>query len=335
LEFPVDECQQVIDFLASAKGNKVLLLTHARPDGDALGSAVAMHLALTAAGRSVELGLLTPWPSKYDFLVAPVAPLTIWERGLDMGAYDRVVVVDTCAYGQLEGLGEQLDRYRERIAVIDHHATRDPIGAVQWIDAHAPAAGEMVYRLIRQAGWAITRAIGEAVAVAVTTDTGWFRFSNTTPGCLRLMADLIDQGLDASSMYQRIYQNDTPQRVAMLGEMLRTLQLFCGNRVAVLRITQDMYTRTSSDPADTEGLIDVPQVIGSVLVTALLAERPGGGMRASFRSKGHVDVNAIAQQFGGGGHVRAAGAKIGGGETFEQVTAKIVAAVEKVLPGLM
>ena len=327
----MDECQQVIDFLASAK--KVLILTHARPDGDALGSAVALHRALTAAGRSVDLGLLTPWPSKYDFVVAPVAPVTIWERGLDMGAYDRVVVVDTCSYGQLEGLGEQLDRYRERIAVIDHHSTRDPIGVVQWIDVHAPAAGEMVYRLIRQAGWPVTRAIGEAVAVAVTTDTGWFRFSNTTPGSLRLMAELIDGGLDASALYQRIYQNDSPARVAMLGEMLRTLQLFCGQRVAVLRITQEMYTRTGADPADTEGLIDVPQVIGRVLVTVLLSERKEGGMRVSFRSKGHVDVNAIAAQFGGGGHVRAAGAKIGAGETFESITAKIVAAVGAALPG--
>jgi len=325
----VDACQNVIDLIAP--GSRVLILTHARPDGDALGSGVAMQIVLTAAGKRAQLALLSPWPGKYDFLVVPHAPLTAWERRVDFDEYDRIVIVDTCTYGQLEGLADQLDHHRDRIAVIDHHASRDPIGAVQWIDVNASACGQMVHRLIRQAGWPIGREVAEALLVAIATDTGWFRFSNTTPACLRLAADLLDFGLDANALYQRIYQNDTPQRVALQGEMLRTLQLFCGGRLVVVRITQDMYARTGSDPADTEGLIDVPQVIGSALVTVLLAERPANaGMRVSFRSKGRVDVNAIAMQFGGGGHVRAAGAKLTG-ETFETLLPRIVAAVEKAL----
>lgn len=325
-----DTPQKVIDLIAPA--SRVLILTHARPDGDALGSAVAMDLSLSAAGKKCDIALLTPWPGKYDFFVAPRSPLTAWDRPVHYDDYDCIVIVDTCAYGQLEGQGDQLDAHRDRIAVIDHHASRDPIGAVRWVDVNSPACGEMVYRLIRQAGWPMNREIAEAVFVAVATDTGWFRFSNTTPGALRLVADLLDMGLDANLLYQRIYQNDSPKRVALQAAMLSTLRLFCDDRLAVVRVTQDMYARTGSDPADTEGLIDLPQVIGSVLVTVLLAERPGGGIRASFRSKGHVDVNAIATAFGGGGHVRASGAKFTG-ESLDAAEARIVAAVEKALAG--
>lgn len=325
-----DAIQEVIDFLAPAK--RVLVLTHARPDGDALGSGVAVQLAMIGSGRKCEFALLTPWPGKYDFFVAAHAPLTAWERTVDFDDYDRIVVVDTCAYGQLEGMGDRLDNHRDRIAVIDHHSTRDPIGVVRWIDVKSPACGEMIYRLLRQAGWPVTREIAEALFVAIATDTGWFRFSNTTPGVLRLAADLIDIGLDVNQLYQRIYQNDTPQRVALQSELLGTLKLYCGGRLATVRITQDAYKRTGSDPADTEGLIDLPQVIGSVQVTVLLAERPNGGIRVSFRSKGGVDVNAIAASFGGGGHVRASGAKFMH-ETMDAVEAKIVAAVETALAG--
>lgn len=323
------DSQKVIDLIEPAE--RVLILTHARPDGDALGSALGLQLSLLAAGKQADFALLTPAPSKYDFLVALYAPLAAWERRVDLARYDCTVILDTCAYSQLDGLGDQLDEHRSRIAVVDHHTTCDPIGRVQWIDVDSSACGAMIYRLIHQAGWPFNREIAEALFVALATDTGWFRFANTNAEALRLAAELVDTGLDVDALYQRIYQNDPPQRVALAAEMLRSLELHAGGRLALVRITQEMYARTGADPTDTEGLIDLPQVIGSVIVTVLMAERPGGaGARLSFRSKGEVDVDAIARQFGGGGHVRAAGAKVPG-ETFETLTPKVIAACERAL----
>ncbi len=331
-----DDCARAIELLEGAgPDGRVLVLTHARPDGDALGSGLALQIAIQAAGRRADFALLTPPPGKYDWLIAPHAPLAAWERRVDLGRYDRIAIVDTCTYNQLEGLADQLDEHRRRIAVIDHHATRDPIGAVQWIDTEAAASGAMVHELIRRAGWPVGRDVAEALFIALATDTGWFRFSNTNAAALRLAAELVERGLDVASLYQRTYQNDSPQRVALSAEMLRTLTLHAGGRLAIVRITQEMYARTGANPADTEGLIDYPQVIGSVIITVLMAERPsGGGVRLSFRSKDDaVDVNAIARSFGGGGHRRAAGAKLPH-ETFESLLPTLVAACEEALGSL-
>jgi phosphoesterase RecJ-like protein len=328
-----DILRQIVEHLAPA--HRVLILTHARPDGDALGSSIALAVSLTGLGKEVEFLLLSEAAAKYDLLLADHQPLLAWQDRPDLADYDAVAVVDTSSYGQLEGVADQLESNRDRICVIDHHSSGDTIGAVRWIEPSAPAAGAMVQELIRQAGWPFDEVIAEALFIALATDTGWFRFSNTTPDALRMAADLLETGISLNDLYHRVYWSESAERVKLGAEMLSNIELFADDRVAVAAITQEMFRRHRAVPKDTEGLIDMPQVIGTVVVTVLMIERPvevGGGVRLSFRSKRNVDVNAIAMTFGGGGHVRAAGAKVHS-ETIDSLKPKVVAACEAALNG--
>ncbi|MCG3178125.1 MAG: Bifunctional oligoribonuclease and PAP phosphatase NrnA [Phycisphaerae bacterium] len=325
--------QSVIDRINAAL--RVLILTHARPDGDALGSSIGLQLSLIGLGKSADFVLLSDAAAKYDFLLERHVPIRIWQARPRLADYDAVVIVDTSSLGQLEGLADEIEAHPDLISVIDHHASGDRIGSVRWIDPSAPSAGSMVLDLIRAAGWPFDAEIAEALFIALATDTGWFRFSNTTPDALRSAADLLEAGLSLNEIYQRVYLNESAQRVTLGAEMLGRLELFADGRVAVACITQEMFRRHGAAPKDTEGLIDMPQVIGSVIVTVLMVERPadlGGGVRLSLRSKRDADVNAIAMGFGGGGHVRAAGAKVHG-ETIESLKPRVVEACVRALGG--
>lgn len=327
----MDSCDQVIQMIMPA--NRVLILTHARPDGDAIGSCVALKLSLIGLGKDVQIGLLSEGPGKYRFLLEPNSPIELWHTPVDLADYDCVVVLDTSANVQLEGVAGQLETYRERVAVVDHHASGQPIGAARWIDPTASACGQMVHDMIRRAGWPFDQEIAEAIFVAMATDTGWFRFSNTTPEALRLAAELLEGGLSAYEIYGRVYQNESAERMALAAEMLGGIELHLDGRLLIATITQDMYARSGANPQDTEGLIDLPQAIGSVVVTVMMVERPGGtegGVRLGFRSKRDVDVNRIAKQFGGGGHVRAAGARVEG-VTLADLKPQIITACREAL----
>lgn len=306
--------QQMIAALEASK--KVLVTTHIRPDGDALGSAVAMMLALRRKGIAHELLLLSHWPTKYAFLREQLAishhdAEKAWPGKLDLKSFDALLVVDTGTWSQLPGLQESLKDFVGRKLIIDHHRTQESWADLKLVDTAAGAAGEIVAELLDAWGIALDQEIATALFIAVTTDTGWFQFSNTRPQTLRLAARLLEAGVDMDGIYKRLYQAERHERVHLQTRAMQSLELLCGGKLAVMTLRKGDFHDTKANVPDTENLINIPMQIGSVEVSMLITEPIDfGPTRISLRSKGAVDVAKFAERFGGGGHARASGLKL-------------------------
>lgn len=295
---------------------RVLLTTHVRPDGDALGTVAALTLGLRALGVPSHALLLSKLPSKYAFVlrdngIEHTAVEGDWPASLDLGEFDALLVCDTGTWSQLPGLRERLEGWRGRRFVVDHHLTQEDWADLRLVVTDAAAAGEIAAELLQAWGVALTPPIATALFVAIVSDTGWFQFSNTRPYTLRLAAMLIEAGVDTDRLYQRLYQNERAERVALQTRAMNSLRLVGEGRIALMRISAEDFSRTGANVPDTENLINVPLQIASVEVSALLVEPPdGGAIRVSLRSKGSLDCARFAEAFGGGGHARAAGMKL-------------------------
>jgi len=292
----------------------VILTTHMNADGDAVGSEVAVCAWLRASGAEAWLVNPTPFPSLFEFLLPDptwVVPPTEDRVHELCASADLAVVLDT---GEVPRLGrvKPLIDHLETV-VIDHHPTGDqPIAGVSFRDSSACATGEMVYDLIRAARGPWPRAVLEGIYVAILTDTGSFRFSNATPACHRVAADLIEMGVDPEESHRRVYGASPLRRFRLLQICLDTLQVDPTGSVAWMEVPRDAFERLQAEPEDLEGLVDYPRAIEGVEVGLLFRQTSHGDTKVSFRSNGPVDVNRIARDFGGGGHVRASGALVTG-----------------------
>lgn len=296
--------QKVAGRLAAAR--RLLIVSHARPDGDGLGSMAALAFSAEQAGKAAEMALPGDVPPMYEFILAGRRPHPPAEFAALAAAADLVVVVDTCALSQLEDLAGPIQHVRDKVAVIDHHATADDVGAVRWIDPTAAAAGVMMLELLESLGWAPPAAAVEALFVAIATDTGWFRFANTDARCLRAAARLLEQNLAADRLYRRLYQSDRPERLALMRRMLESLELHADGRLAAMTLRRHDFQLAGARHDETENLVNEALRIGTVEAVVLLVEGDDC-IRVNLRSRGRVDVAAIARRFGGGGHVQAAG----------------------------
>jgi phosphoesterase RecJ-like protein len=312
----MDLYQQVIDILSRCK--RVLLTTHVRPDGDALGSTAALAMGLKQKGIDAQVLLLSHLPRKYAFIFQDNAIVfhdaeTAWPAGLSLDAFDAFVAVDTGTWSQLPGLQEKVIAFKKPKLVIDHHLTQEDWADVKLVIKEAAAAAEIVAEILTLWDVKIDANIASALYVAIASDTGWFQFSNTRPYTMRLAALLMEAGVDTDSLYQLLYQNERKERVALQARALGSLELLKDGRLAVMRISKADFDQTGANVPDTENLINLPLQIASVEVCVLLTEpRDFGPVRASLRSKGQIDVAKFAQQFGGGGHARASGLKLEG-----------------------
>lgn len=291
-----------------------LVVTHARPDGDALGSVLALRSLLRALGSNPLCLLFDPVPAPYASLTEgdplPVFGQDVGEDGLR--GVDGVVILDTCAYAQLTPLADWLRAASVPIIAVDHHVTRDVPGDAHLIDTTAAAAALIVYDWARVMDWPLDSAAQEALFLGIATDTGWFAFGNSDARALEAAAALVRGGVRPHELYIRVYQSERVPKVHLLGAALETLELLDDGRVAVMQLTRAAFERFGAQPSDTEGIINEPLRIGSVDVSVLFVEGAEGVIRTSFRSKRDADVAAIAASFGGGGHVNAAGARIDG-----------------------
>jgi len=285
---------------------RLLLVTHARPDGDALGSMAALALSAGSAGRSVRMCIPDIVPARYEFLFEADRPVGVDQFEALADEADAVVVVDTCAFSQLDGLEAHLRGCRDKVCVIDHHATYDDFAAVRWTDTSAASAGVMVGELIEHLGWPIGRAAAEALTIATVTDTGWLVFANTDSRCLCAVARWLDKGVRTDELYRRLYQSDRPERLRLMTRLLESLELHCNSRLAMMTLREKDFTETGARSDETDNLVNEALRIGCVEEAILLVEN-GGQIRVSLRSRNAIDVAAIAGKFGGGGHVRAAG----------------------------
>jgi phosphoesterase RecJ-like protein len=303
--------QQGISLIQNA--SDVLITTHFKPDGDACGCVAVMAKALRALGKTARPLLLSRCPEWYAFLFeahVPVLGEDLQVADLREGAWgqvDLIVIVDTNSHSQLPRFEEYLKQTDTAVLVIDHHVTSDGVGTAEIADPTAAATGMVLFDLFQQAQWPITPAMAEALFVAIATDTGWFQFNNTSSRVYRRCADLIDLGVDATQVYDKLYQNFSYPRFKLMQRMLDTLELQCEDRYASQHILQADFAQTGATYADTENLINECHRIGSVRVSALFVELKDGRIRCSLRSRGTVDVSQIAAEFGGGGHKMAAG----------------------------
>ena len=297
------------------KSTSVLITTHTKADGDAVGCYIAMSETLLAMGRKNQIIFLSPLSDWYAFLIdkpVPVLGKDISKGQLSQNKFDLIIIVDTNSNSQLPVFEEYLKQTDTPVLVIDHHPTSDSLGDVEIVDSTAAAASSVVLDLFRFARWPITPKIAQALFVGIATDTGWFHFNNTTSRCLRDCAGLIDAGANPADIYRLIYQTFTPQRFKLMTTMQDTLELHFDGRYASQFLTLQDFKTTGAKYEDTENLIDQCQRIGSVVVAALFVELKDGRIRCSLRSRGAVDVCKIARQFDGGGHTAAAGAYLPG-----------------------
>ena len=327
-----DPQRQIIDTLSRAR--RVLVTTHVRPDGDALGTAAAMVLGMRQKGIDAQVLLLSHLPRKYAFVFHENAVVSQdveagWPERFPFETFDTLLVVDTGTWSQLPGLQERVANWNVPKLVLDHHLTQQEWADVKLVRTDAAAAGEIAADLLDAWGVTFDASIASALYLAIASDTGWFQFSNTRPQTLRLAARLMEAGVDTSRMYQALYQNERAERVALHTRGQQSLELLMGGRLAVITLRKKDFEETRASVLDTENLINVPLQIRTVEVSMLVVEPTAPGpVRVSLRSKGGIDVARVAESLGGGGHARASGLKVDG-MSLEQARDRVVKEVSQ------
>lgn len=321
---------KIVDRIVEAiKGSETICVAgHVRPDGDCIGSQLGLTLALTNAGKKVTCWNQDPVPAKLQFL-DPKNMIQPPEKGRH---FDCVIATD-CA--SLERLGTVADCINERkiFINIDHHASNTRYGDLNWIAAREPATGELIFRLLKAGNWPITPMISDALFTAISTDTGSFQYPTTRPSTYHVAGELVKRGANLARICDEVYQSYPLGRVRLLRHVYNKFRLTHNNQIAYFWLKKSDYSRTGTDPSDSEGLIDHIRAIEPVVVACVFEEVEPQLTRISLRSKNsRIDVNKIAQQFNGGGHAAAAGARIAG--TPLSVQRKVVAAIKKSLNGL-
>ncbi len=296
-----------------------ILTTHAYPDGDALGSESALYLALTALGKRVRVVNFHPLPRAYRWL--PYAEVV--ETADRMPPHRSCVVLDV---GDLARIREGLTREElGEVLNIDHHSSGTPYGDVNWVDPTSPATGAMVYQLIRELGVPIDKAIAESIYTTLVTDTGGFRYSNTTPALLRMAADLMDAGADAHTVCDHVFGHVPLKAFELVRFALATIKTHLDGRIGVMTLSRVDFDRSGAAEEDTDGLVNYVRKLDGVEVGVFLKERPDGRIRVSLRSRNGLDVGALAAALGGGGHKYASGVTM---------TCPLPEAVDKVVASL-
>ena len=290
---------------------RFLITGHVRADGDCLGAEAALWHLVRALGKEATILNPDPLAERYAFL-AKVAPFRSYDpaAGPDqVPAYDALFVCDVAVLSRTGPLEPILRARPSRRVVVDHHVPdRGEVWDAAYVDESAPASGYLVWRLAREMGVALPKEALEAVFVALTTDTGWFRYSNTSAVALSAAAEIVGAGVDVAELYRRVYQQFPPHWPVGIGAILGTLRYRAGGALAVVAIDRrGLAERGVETMEDADEVLDVLRAVGPVEVVLFLREQDGGRVKASLRSKGDFDVNEFARRFGGGGHRKAAG----------------------------
>ncbi len=298
------------------------VLSHVRPDGDALGSQLAMALSLKHLGKDVHVWNEDGMLDKYSFL--PRADLLGKPPAIPQDV-DVLIALDTAIQNRMGTAFAAIGS--ARICVnIDHHPSNPRYGDLVYVDASAPATGQILFELLKSENFPIDAEIAENLFVAISTDTGSFQYSNTTARTFEIAAELVRHGVDVGRVSQQLYENYPRRRVELLRELLRTMRFDAGGKVASFSLGLTTAAELRVLPEDNEGLIDHLRAIEGVIVAVFFEELADEKVRVSMRSKDQkIDVCAICQQFGGGGHTLAAGARVGG--TLADVEKRVMEAI--------
>jgi bifunctional oligoribonuclease and PAP phosphatase NrnA len=303
---------------------RFLLTSHARPDGDSIGSQLAMAFALDALGKQVRIVNWDAAPDHYqDF--PGMERIEIARRVTP--DVDAVIVMECSDLGRsgVEGLDGQY------IINIDHHAGNRLYGALNWHDESAAACGEMVFDLIRALGVPLSLEIATHIYLAILTDTGSFHHSNITPPTFDICRQTVEAGVNPTIMARRVYDSNSFGKLKLIGALLDSMELLDEGRLAVLHMDDGMLAACGCTNNDTEGLINLPLTAREIQAVVFFKSGPAGEVRVSMRSKYDVDVRRVANDFGGGGHKNAAGFTVRGSleSVRKGILDKLVAAVDE------
>jgi phosphoesterase RecJ-like protein len=311
-------------------GRKVALSTHMNSDGDGCGSETALARMLMQRGMDVRIVNPTPWPELFDYLLGDDVKDMTAKGSAALKGIDLLIVLDISDVKRLGNLTESVRKLDVPKLVIDHHiASDDPAGNIILTDVTACATGELVYDLGCTLGFDITPQIAQSLYAAILTDTGSFRFSNTTPRCHAMAADLLATGVDPEESYVRIYASAPAGRVRLLGEVLETLGVDEKAGLSWLSMKAGALEKHGVRQEDLDGIVEHARSIAGTRMALFFRDLGYGKVKVSFRSTGAVDVNAFARQFGGGGHAKAAGALIAG--SLDEVRDQVINAARESL----
>lgn len=295
-------------------GARLVLTTHVNPDGDGLGSEAGLAHLLRGAGFTVTVANPNRTPPRFQFLFQEL-------EGVDRSAEavkeirraDAVIVLDISDLDRLGMLGDVVRDRGVPVLCVDHHVSGGDLPpGPRYVDPGAAATGELVWELAQANGWPLTREAARALYVAILTDTGGFRFSNTRPRTLRIAAELLETGIDPERIYLDVYANAPEGRVRLLAEALDTLVVEPEAGLAWLTVPPGALDRHGVSADDLDGVIEHARSIAGVRLALLFREIAGGRIKVSLRSVGEVDVASFARRYGGGGHTKAAGVSFEG-----------------------
>jgi phosphoesterase RecJ-like protein len=303
---------------------RFLIASHVSPDGDAIGSMIALAHLLRSLGKECLLYNPSGLPERFAWLQSPFSI----QAGVPTLPVDWAIVLDC---GDLERAGSELPESLDasRIINIDHHQGNPEFGRINWVEPDRSSVGEMVGLLAQDLGISLGGPLGEALYLALVTDTGSFSYSNTSPETLRLAADILAEGLDLDRFNASLQGQWSLAKVHLHGKAMQQASLAAGGRVGVIRVDGRMLQETGATLEDCEGLVNSMRQVKGVLVSLSLREEDAG-IKFSLRSWGDVDVQAIALHFGGGGHVNAAGGSIA--SSLADAEQRLVQAIAPYLP---
>ena len=298
---------------------RIAILPHVFADGDALGSSIALALALRKMEKQVKVYIEEEIPRTFDFLPGKEF-IEVFKGQIE--DFDLILILDT---GDLARLGKRVDIFNNKgyTINIDHHTTNTEFAAINHVDTNAAAVGEIIYQLIKSLGISIDQNIATCLYVAIATDTGGFRYSNTTALTHQITADLINNGVDVSKISQIVFETLPYKKVKLMGLAIDTIEISENGKLAFITVTDEMLKKTNASDEDCDGLVNIARNIEGVEVAVLVRQRSKDEFKVNFRSQNYVDVSAIARKYSGGGHMKAAGCTINGNmEEIKQMLKK-------------
>lgn len=306
------------------EGNHFALIAHMLPDGDSIGSLLGLGRALILAGKKVKMFNPGPVPHIYRFLKGSEE---VQCDSFLSGSEVQVIVLDCSDPERLGALKEQV-MASEKIINIDHHVTNQRFGHLNYVNFDAAATGEIIYTLLEEARFNLDKDVAEALYVAIATDTGSFKFDNTTADTHRVAAALLGFGLRPAQIAQGVFDERPLVHYLLLHDALAGLEMYSDNKLAVMTLSCDQRLRRGALSEDLDGIVNYSRNIEGVELGILFYADRADEVKVGFRSK-NIDVSALAAIFGGGGHAKAAGCRLKG--TFEAVKVKVITAAEKTL----
>jgi len=310
---------------------RIALTTHVNPDGDGLGSEVGLAHLLRGLGKEVVVANPTPTPPRFRFLFADLPGVDRSAEAVrELRRADLIVVLDISDTSRLGSLGPIVREHGAPVICVDHHTSPGSLPpGPRYVDPGAAATGELIYELALANAWPVTVPVARALYVALVTDTGGFRFSNTHPRTLRVAADLLETGINPEAIYLDVYANAPEGRPRLLAEVLQTLVVEPEHGLAWVTVPPGAVERYHLTADDLDGIVEHPRSIAGMRLAILFREITQGRVKVSLRSVGEVDVADFAHRFGGGGHAKAAGAAIQG--SMADVQSMVLAAAREYL----